>query len=93
MSEQNVWLTAATGPLVIPAGHYYDNDAVILVRPGTGDVQIQFQGPAGEADWYTPAGEGFTLAEDTVSVLPRANLPAVRVIATGTAAFKVRYLQ
>ena len=65
--------------------HAVDLNVVCFV--GTGTVQFQVKDP--DDNWFTPSEASFTVIDDTCVRLPRANMPDVRVIATGDAKFYI----
>lgn len=65
--------------------HAVDINITCVVN--TGNVQIQVRDAAGE--WFTPAEASFTITDSTLIRLPRANMPDMRILATGDATFAV----
>ena len=62
-------------------------DLNVVCFVGSGTVQFQVKNPDG--DWFTPSEASFTVIDDTCVRLPRANMPAIRIIATDDAKFYV----
>lgn len=65
--------------------HAQDLNVTCDVRSGT----VQFQVKDRDGNWFTPAEASYTVNDSNCVRLPRANMPAVRIIATGDAAFYV----
>lgn len=55
----------------------------------TGSGTVQFQVKNADGNWFTPAEASYTVNESNLVRLPRANMPDVRVIATGDAKFYI----
>lgn len=72
-------IAQAAGP------HAVDLNVVCDVRTGT----VQFQVQDRDGVWFTPAEASYTVNDSNCVRLPRANMPAVRVIATADAAFYI----
>lgn len=78
--------SGGTDVIAYAAGpHAVDLNVVCFV--GTGTVQFQVKDPDG--NWFTPAEASYTVQDSNCVRLPRANMPDVRVIATGTAKFYI----
>ena len=54
---------------------------------GTGTVQFQVKDELGA--WFTPADASYTVTVSNVIRMPRANMPDMRILATGDATFSV----
>lgn len=65
--------------------HAVDNNMVVDV--GTGTVEIQVQDST--QTWFTPSEASWTITADGCKRIPRANMPDLRVIATGDATFHI----
>jgi hypothetical protein len=72
-------IAAAAGP--------YAQDLNVTCVPGAGTVQFQVKDH--EGNWFTPAEASYTVNESNLVRLPRANMPDVRILATGPARFYV----
>lgn len=69
-----------------PAGpHAVDNNVVCITK--TGDIQIQLKDD--EDEWFTPTEASWTVTASGSKRIPRANMPEMRIIATGDATFYV----
>jgi hypothetical protein len=53
----------------------------------TGDVQFQIKDA--QDVWFTPTESSYTILASNLVRLPRANMPEVRILATGNATFSV----
>lgn len=82
--ENLPWFTASE-PQIIGAGKHFTSPAVLTVDPGTGNVQVQFKNS--EDAWTTPEDEAYTIAAFGAYEIPRANVSATRILATGDAVF------
>jgi len=72
-------IAQAAGP------HAVDLNVVCDVRTGT----VQFQVKDRDGNWFTPAEASYTVNDSNCVRLPRANMPAIRIIATADAAFYI----
>ena len=72
-------IARAAGP------HAVDLNVVCDVRTGT----VQFQVKDRDGNWFTPAEASYTVNDSNCVRLPRANMPAIRIIATADAAFYI----
>ncbi len=77
----------AKDDVIAKAGSPHSEDLNVVCFTGSGDVQFQVQDPDG--NWFTPSEASYTVASSNVVRLPRANMPDVRIIATGDAKFSV----
>ena len=59
-----VWYSSDDEPLIIPGGYYSYSPFVIIVEPGDGDVQVQFEGSDGE--YFTPDDDDYTITTKTL---------------------------
>lgn len=82
----SIWTTE---PQIIPEGRDsfpgYASPATIQVDPGNGTVQLQHMNPTGLWETFE------RIAEAGVQKLDVVNMPAIRVIATGTAQFRLTW--
>lgn len=74
--------------VVARAAGPYAEDINVVCFVGTGSIEFQVQNPDG--DWFTPSEASYTVAASNCVRLPRANMPAVRIIANGDAKFHVQ---
>ncbi|ACL81424.1 hypothetical protein [Sulfitobacter phage EE36phi1] len=65
----------------------YAQDLNVTCVCGAGTVQFQVKNHLGV--WFTPAEASYTVNESNLVRLPRANMPDIRIIATGDATFYV----
>jgi hypothetical protein len=65
--------------------HAADLNVTCVVNSGT----IQFQVKDNNGNWFTPSEASYTVQDSNLVRLPRANMPDVRIIATGDATFYV----
>lgn len=81
------WYTSADLDVIAqPAGpHAVDLNVTCVVN--TGDIQFQVKNHLDE--WFTPAEFSYTVQASNLVRLPRANMPAVRILATGDATFSI----
>jgi hypothetical protein len=82
-----VWYDATNVDVIAHAQGPHAVDLNITCFVGTGDVQIQVQDPDG--NWFTPSESSYTILDSNLVRLPRANMPDMRIIATGNAKFAV----
>jgi len=62
-------------------------DLNVTCIPNTGTIQFQVKD---ENDaWFTPADASYTVTVANVIRMPRANMPEMRVLATGDATFAI----
>lgn len=77
---------ANTDVIAYAAGpHAQDLNVTCVCNSGT----IQFQVKNNLGVWFTPAEAAYTVRDSNLVRLPRANMPDVRVIATGDAFFYI----
>lgn len=62
-------------------------DLNITCVVNTGDVQFQIKNHLDQ--WFTPSEASYTVIASNCVRLPRANMPDVRILATGDATFSV----
>lgn len=72
-------VAVAAGP------HAQDLNVTCVCNAGT----VQFQVKNNLGAWFTPAEASYTVSESNLVRLPRANMPDIRIIATGDATFYV----
>lgn len=75
-----------TDVIAYAAGPYAQDLNVTCV---VGDGTVQFQVKDHTGAWFTPSEVSYTVSDSNLVRLPRANMPDVRIIATGTAKFYV----
>jgi len=81
------WYVAADTDAIAQAAGPHAVDLNVTCIVNTGDVQFQVL----DADdaWFTPSEASYTVTDSNVVRLPRANMPAVRIIATMDATFSI----
>lgn len=82
-----VWYTAADTDVIARAAGPHAVDLNITCVVNSGNVQFQVKDNLG--NWFTPAEASYTVLDSNLVRLPRANMPDVRIIATGDATFSV----
>jgi len=82
------WYVAADIDVIANAAGPHAVDLNITCVVNLGDVQFQVMNDLGV--WFTPAEAPFTVQDSTVVRLPRANMPAVRILASADATFHVQ---
>ena len=82
-----VWYTASDLAVIAFAAGPSAVDLNITCVVGTGNVQFQAKNDADE--WFTPSEASYTVLDSNVVRLPRANMPDIRILATGNAKFSV----
>tara|TARA_R110000822_G_scaffold186657_4_gene325621 strand:+ start:453 stop:737 length:285 start_codon:yes stop_codon:yes gene_type:complete len=90
-----VWYTAADNSEADPVGtdviayasgpHAVDLNVSCVVNTGNIQFQIQDNNQA----WFTPSEASYTVLASNLVRLPRANMPDIRVLATGDATFSI----
>jgi hypothetical protein len=83
-----VWFTSADTDVIAYAAGPHAVDLNVTCVVGSGNVQFQVKDQAG--DWFTPSESSYTVIDSNLVRLPRANMPDVRILATGDAAFTVQ---
>ena len=79
-------VTTGTNVIAYAAGPYAQGLNVVCdVRAGT----VQFQVQDRDGVWFTPTEASYTVNDSNLVRLPRANMPDMRIIATGDAAFYI----
>ena len=73
--------------VIIRGAGPYTPDNNIVCDVGTGNVKIQVKNKDGE--WFTPSASQWTIIDSDCVRLPRANMPDVRIIASGDAEFHI----
>lgn len=82
-----VWYTAADLDVIAQPGGPSAVDLNVTCLPKTGDIQFQIKD---ELDaWFTPAEASYTVLDSNLVRMPRANMPEMRILATGDATFSV----
>lgn len=92
-SCEPIWYTIANSTeeggedVVLTAMGPYAEDVNVtcVVNAGT----VQFQVKDNEGNWFTPAEASFTVTDSSLVRIPRANMPAIRVLATVDATFYI----
>lgn len=81
------WYTSTDLDVIAhPAGpHAVDLNVTCIVN--NGDIQFQVKNHLDE--WFTPSEFSYTVQDSNLVRLPRANMPAVRILATGDATFSI----
>ena len=88
-----VWYTAADSvenlgeDVVAKAAGPSAVDLNVTCIVNTGDIQFQIKDAADA--WFTPSEASYTVTASNLVRLPRANMPDVRILATGDATFSV----
>jgi len=82
-----VWYTSADLDVIALAAGPHAVDLNVTCFVGTGDVQFQVKNPTG--GWFTPSESAYTVVDSNLVRLPRANMPDVRVLASGNAQFSI----
>lgn len=82
------WYVAADLEVIAQAAGPSAVDLNVTCIVKTGDIQFQVQDELGV--WFTPAEASYTVQASNLVRLPRANMPAVRIIATADATFSVQ---
>lgn len=68
------------------AGPYaQDLNVTCVVKSGT----IEFQVKDDEGNWFTPSEASYTINDSNLVRLPRANMPAIRIVANADATFYI----
>ncbi len=82
-----VWYLAADVDVIAQIGGPNAPDLNVTCIVNTGTVQFQVKN---ELDaWFTPADASYTVSVSNVIRMPRANMPDMRVLATGNATFSI----
>lgn len=82
-----VWYDSTDLDIIAYAAGPHAEDLNVTCFVGTGDVQFQVKDPDG--NWFTPSEASYTVLASNLVRLPRANMPDVRILATGNAKFSV----
>ncbi len=82
-----VWFTAADEDVIAQAAgpHAVDLNVTCIVKAG--NIQFQVQDETGA--WFTPTEASYTVTASNLVRFPRANMPAMRILATADATFSV----
>lgn len=86
-TAQNNSDTGTEEDIIAQAGGFHAIDLNIVCVTKTGTIQFQVQDDLGV--WFTPTESAYTIQDSNVVRLPRANMPAIRIIATGDAVFSI----
>ena len=82
-----IWYTSANTDVIAYADGPHADDINISCFPKTGSIVIQIKD---ENDtWVTPSEAAYTILESGLVRLPRANMPDMRILATGDAVFAI----
>jgi len=84
---QNNTDTGTAGDVIAYAAGPYAQDLNVTCEVNSGTVQFQVKNSLGV--WFTPSEVSYTVQDSNLVRLPRANMPDVRIIATGDAKFYV----
>lgn len=81
------WYLAADVDVIAQVGgpSAPDLNVTCIVNTGT----IQFQVKDDNDAWFTPADASYTITVSNLIRMPRANMPDMRVLATGDATFAI----
>lgn len=82
-----IWYTSADTDVIVTRGGPYATDVNVTCIPNAGNIQFQVKDQNGA--WFTPAEASYTVTDSNLVRLPRANMPDVRILATGDATFYV----
>lgn len=81
------WYDATDTDVIVRAAGPHAVDLNVVCWVGDGNIQFQVQDPDG--NWFTPSEASYTVVDSNCVRLPRANMPDIRILATGTAKFHV----
>jgi len=81
------WYTSVDVDVIAQIGDQAAPDLNVTCVCGTGSVQFQVKND--QDAWFTPADASYTVTVDNVIRMPRANMPDMRILATGDATFSV----
>lgn len=84
---QNNTDTGTADDVIAYAAGPYAQDLNVTCEVNSGTVQFQVKDSTGT--WFTPSEVSYTVQDSNLVRLPRANMPDVRIIATGDAKFYV----
>lgn len=82
-----MWYTSSDTDVVAYASGPHAVDLNVTCVVGTGNIQFQVKDHLG--NWFTPEESSYTVLASNLVRLPRANMPDVRILATGDAKFSV----
>lgn len=82
-----VWYTSADTDVIAQIGGPSAPDLNVTCLVGTGSVVFQVKDD--QDAWFTPADASYTVTVSNVIRMPRANMPDMRVLATGNAKFSI----
>lgn len=83
-----VWYTSANTDVIAHAAGPHAVDLNVTCIVGTGNIQFQIKDHLDA--WFTPSEASYTVSANNLVRLPRANMPDVRILATGTATFSIQ---
>ena len=81
------WFTATDLEVIAKAAGPHAVDLNVTCIVDSGDVQFQVKDNLDA--WFTPSEASYTVLASNCVRLPRANMPDVRILATGDATFSV----
>lgn len=81
------WYLAADVDVIAQIGGPSAPDLNVTCQVNTGTVQFQVKND--QDAWFTPADASYTVTVSNVIRMPRANMPDMRILATGDATFSV----
>lgn len=82
------WYVATDEDVIVQACGPHAVDLNITCITKNGNIQLQVQDEEGV--WFTPTEASYTVEESNLVRLPRANMPAIRILATVDATFHVQ---
>lgn len=82
-----VWYTSVDVDVIAQIGGPSAPDLNVTCIVNTGNIQFQVKDELGA--WFTPADASYTVTVSNVIRMPRANMPDMRVLATGNATFSI----
>jgi hypothetical protein len=82
-----VWYDNTAVDVIAQIGGPSAPDLNVTVIAGTGTVQFQVKDD--QDAWFTPADASYTITVSNIIRMPRANMPEMRVLATGDALFAI----
>jgi len=83
-----VWYTATDLAVIAQAAGPSAVDLNVTCIVHTGTIQFQIKDELGA--WFTPAESSYTVIDSNLVRMPRANMPDMRILATGNATFSVQ---
>ena len=82
-----VWYVSTDLTVIAYAAGPHAVDLNVTCVVGTGTVVFQVKNHLGA--WFTPSEASYTVLASNLVRLPRANMPDVRILATGDATFSI----